>query len=475
MIFIFATPSNTYTSYTQLQNLTCSPYDVITPQIAQAPKRDCRAHFSGKLMGDKFQEGHVSVAYKVDKYSEYVGAGAYPKNSKAFPKAVASTFDGIAIDKYTRVIIWEKENFQGKILLDQVGPAIINNIKYNSNPLHTGTMTKIFEVAELQQTFPQSVRHWSISDMHVWSHGSLKVVAATQYDYNQGKMYNSNYHTYNTSIAYTNDHIGYDEKEQKTMANITNMTQMRLSNDNAKVEMSYYHGKNKYIFNVEPNVFASGAFKNAHRAKLVSNNIKHSHAPKITVNTSVVLKVKKKGPSMFRGDWSTDLHELKKLDKYAEEWNKNKYSDKIYKVSNAFVLKVESGGSIFLKGEYVLVEPYLPTFEKWNWPKAAEKNAKSYSIQAFGHFTYHHSNCKELVNDAQGYRDDKQYVLTDPFYLHLSNQLSGAWNAHIEWFNDHECNKFCKSHWKRPDGIMKRNLRTNLACGHNNGIRPTEI
>eukprot|EP01084_Bolivina_argentea_P167749 291064_1 len=79
--------------------LTCDVSEVITPQIPQQPIKDCRAYFTGVYMGcDVNTKQGYGIPYKVDIYSEYVGAGAYPKNSEAFPKAVASTFDGIAID-----------------------------------------------------------------------------------------------------------------------------------------------------------------------------------------------------------------------------------------------------------------------------------------------------------------------------------------------------------------------------------------
>lgn len=129
------------------------------------------------MVGDEFWDNNISVAYVVDKYSECVGEGSYSKNSEAFPNAVKTTFDGIAIDDGTRVIIWEKENFQGKVLLDQTGPAIINNVNWKSDTRYNGTMTKIFKDKDLQELYPQNRRFWSISNMHDWSKGSVKVMS----------------------------------------------------------------------------------------------------------------------------------------------------------------------------------------------------------------------------------------------------------------------------------------------------------
>eukprot|EP01084_Bolivina_argentea_P120366 213338_1 len=162
--------------------LTCNVNDIKTPLIPQKPQKDCRAYFTGLHVGDVFIDGHISIAYTVDRYSEIVGAGAYKKNSEAFPNAVNTSFDGIAIDSNTRVIIYEKPNFEGNILLDQVGPALINNCLYKDQTTYKVNsmqiMNKTFMDVELQSTFPPDRRYWSKSNMNSWSTGSVKVVGA---------------------------------------------------------------------------------------------------------------------------------------------------------------------------------------------------------------------------------------------------------------------------------------------------------
>lgn len=144
------------------------------PKIPQKPKENCRAFFSGGVVGGHFEEHGISEVYVEDSISEYVGAGEYPDNVKAFPKAVASTFDGIAIDKGTRVVIYKKKNFRGKVLLNQKGPAIINNRIWKNDKRYINCMTEIFS-GDLQKNFPFSCRKWSKTNMHEWSYGSLKV------------------------------------------------------------------------------------------------------------------------------------------------------------------------------------------------------------------------------------------------------------------------------------------------------------
>ena len=144
-------------------------------QISEKPREGCRAFFSGLLISDEYTENHISIVYKKDNCSEYVGQGQYPNNKKAFPNAVATTFDGIAIDKNTRVIIYSKKKYKGQILLDKIGPAIINNVVWKDEERISDFIEKVF-TEPLQSNFPHSCRQWSNSNMNIWSKGSVKVI-----------------------------------------------------------------------------------------------------------------------------------------------------------------------------------------------------------------------------------------------------------------------------------------------------------
>ncbi|HAS40226.1 MAG TPA: hypothetical protein DCS93_07095 [Microscillaceae bacterium] len=139
------------------------------------PQVNCRAFFTGGLAGGNIEEAGISQIFNIDDASEYVGKGDYPNNKTAFPKAVARSFDGIAIDKNTRVIIYSQPNFQGEILLDKTGPAVINNVIWKNDSRYNKVMNQTFPPA-LQAIFPPSVREWSSSDMHKWSYGSVKII-----------------------------------------------------------------------------------------------------------------------------------------------------------------------------------------------------------------------------------------------------------------------------------------------------------
>jgi hypothetical protein len=126
-------------------------------------------------MGGEYGEVGISKIYQEDNCSEYVGEGSYTSNERAFPKSVAKTFDGIAIDKGTRLIIYSKKNFQGRILLDITGPAIINNVLWKYDERYSHCNTDRYP-GSLEQNYPRSVRYWSDSDMHPWSYGSCKIM-----------------------------------------------------------------------------------------------------------------------------------------------------------------------------------------------------------------------------------------------------------------------------------------------------------
>lgn len=149
--------------------------EVIEIVEPEKPKEGCRAYFSGGIVSGHYEDHGISEVYVIDEFSEYVGAGSYSDNEKAFPKAVAQTFDGIAIDSGTRVIIYSQKNFKGEILLDKTGPAIINNIIWKEDDRYKNCNTETFK-EPLQSNFPVSCREWSKEDMHKWSYGSLKVL-----------------------------------------------------------------------------------------------------------------------------------------------------------------------------------------------------------------------------------------------------------------------------------------------------------
>ncbi len=147
----------------------------LPPSTDNKPRENCRVFVTGLIVSDEFIESNISEAYVADRFSEYVGQGEYPDNEETFPNSVKFTFDGIAIDKGTRIIIYSEKNFQGRVLLDKKGPAIVNNVKWKDDSRYSSANTKNYK-EPLQSNFPQSVREWSKEDMNPWSKGSVKVI-----------------------------------------------------------------------------------------------------------------------------------------------------------------------------------------------------------------------------------------------------------------------------------------------------------
>lgn len=140
------------------------------------PEENCGVHFSGAVLSDEESEsGDIGVIFGNDRIGEYVGNGYYPDNTKTFPKAVQHTFDAIAVDNGTRLILYSEPNFEGRIVLDVVGPVLITNKRWRDVPKYNSAIEKTFN-ADLQTLFPPSRRQWSSEDMWSWSNGSCKII-----------------------------------------------------------------------------------------------------------------------------------------------------------------------------------------------------------------------------------------------------------------------------------------------------------
>ena len=138
------------------------------PYFIKDPVVRCMVHVTGGMLGAESQ------IFVMDEYSEFVRNGMYAYNADTFPKADANTFDSIAIAPSTTVTFYSEQNFQGNILLQKTGPAIILNVIWFGGQYHF-TETLTYDNPRDQEIYPPSVREWSGSDMWYWSTGSLVV------------------------------------------------------------------------------------------------------------------------------------------------------------------------------------------------------------------------------------------------------------------------------------------------------------
>lgn len=79
-------------------------------------------------------------------------------------------------------------------------------------------------------------------------------------------------------------------------------------------------------------------------------------------------------------------------------------------------------------------------------------------LQAFSHFSYHHSGGTRLVCDLQGGKYDDFFVLTDPVVCSKDESFGATdlGQAGMEnFFAHHRCNEFCSRGWLKPARIAK--------------------
>ena len=147
------------------------------PSTPNQPVDNCQVHFSGVLMLDYTKTGWFSKIYTVDQYSELVGAGEYTDNKTAFPKAVKTTFDGIAIDHGVRLQLFSEINYGGNIVIDVIGPMLINNRTFHYELSNAGYGNRAFTPSHIQAKYPIQNRYINIKsvDMRKLSFGSCKI------------------------------------------------------------------------------------------------------------------------------------------------------------------------------------------------------------------------------------------------------------------------------------------------------------
>lgn len=133
-----------------------------------------KVHFSGLLISDTREDDLSSKAYSKDPYSDFINPGKYSVINNSLVYSNYQTLDGIAVPANIRLIIYSEPHFKGTILLDIVGPAIINNAIKKNIPASEEVQTREFNTP-LQQIFPQSVRIWSANDMKSWINGSMEI------------------------------------------------------------------------------------------------------------------------------------------------------------------------------------------------------------------------------------------------------------------------------------------------------------
>ncbi len=132
-----------------------------------------KAFISGYLIHNEYKKDAMSEAFKPDNVSVTLEEGIY--NFQTDMKQVVDyTFDGMAIGEDTRLVVFEKENGFGKILIDTVGPLIINNLKWKSELKFNFVNTENWG-GRLQNVFPPERRMWSPDSLSRYENGSVQI------------------------------------------------------------------------------------------------------------------------------------------------------------------------------------------------------------------------------------------------------------------------------------------------------------
>ncbi len=131
-------------------------------------------HFSSVLISDSSITDVSSQAFSTDSYSNFLPKGQYPVLNGFSWGASNQTPNGIAVPANVHFVIYSEPYFKGKILVDVVGPAIINNSSKKSHAASVVAHSKTFGLP-LQSIFPQAVRIWSVGDMKEWFKGSMEI------------------------------------------------------------------------------------------------------------------------------------------------------------------------------------------------------------------------------------------------------------------------------------------------------------
>jgi hypothetical protein len=130
-------------------------------QMSAKEKMDAHViHFTGAVMSDTFVISHFSKAFVSDQYSDFLKPGKYTDGSASLPKSIATSLDGIAIPKKTRLIVYGKPHLTGMVLLDVIGPIIVNNNIFESSDFYAVANKKNYS-RQLQELFPQKLRRWT--------------------------------------------------------------------------------------------------------------------------------------------------------------------------------------------------------------------------------------------------------------------------------------------------------------------------
>lgn len=203
--------ANCSTTKTACPDGTILPQGVVPNDQTCPPTPECFMFVSGMFSGHENTDNygrwtavgdteprHVGGPAPLQIVSSFVGIGEYPASSPhtgytgttdyrspngysveeyPFLHADSFTFDSIALGSNTKVTIYSERNFQGTVITEIKGPALVNNVHLKT-PLHDSYDWQNATLpAPYNDVIPPSARVWSTENMQPWGRGtSVKVI-----------------------------------------------------------------------------------------------------------------------------------------------------------------------------------------------------------------------------------------------------------------------------------------------------------
>jgi len=160
------------------------------------------------------------------------------------------------------------------------------------------------------------------------------------------------------------------------------------------------------------------------------------HAKDLKSGKKLVVKINKDRSKHQFYDYAQDVNLQKLSEKYARQYNQT--------LQQNLVHYVETVIGETDRGEFLLLEPLLKGFKKYNNNYGYSNDSDDWGkiAQSFTHFTHMVSGGAVMICDIQGYGGE----LTDPG-LHSLDGQGGSCDLGNQgmqkFFQSHRCNKFC--------------------------------
>ena len=161
--------------------------------------------------------------------------------------------------------------------------------------------------------------------------------------------------------------------------------------------------------------------------------------------------------------YETDLKTSNEAIRLITKWNDAKFIDRMVRVNLPAVWTFTSSSR--WAGRKVLQEPFIEKYQKFNSNSGWADDTIPWArvMQALSHFSYHTSGETTLLCDLQGGVYNDGVVLTDPVVMSNTREYGPTDlgpRGISSFFNNHVCNEYCRSEWRRPRDQMRYYTRT---------------